>query len=172
MTFPSSSLVVLAIAAFVGWRLYRRFRKLGTRQRLPRVRPWIHVTLFPAALALVAFVALFNPTRLAWLAGGLVLGAVLATQSLRLTRFETTAEGLFYTPNAWFGIAIVALLLARVGWRIVEIADKGITAARANAEFLLGGPTLAVFGIIGAYYTAYAIGLLRWRRGALSNREA
>ena len=161
---PFNPFVVFGLlAALIGWRLYRRFRRLGKRQRLPRVRPWIQVTLFPLLLAMLAWLSAFNPARLAWLGAGVAAGAALAFYGLRLTRFEATSEGFFYTPNVYVGLAMMAVLMGRIAWRIFEIAEHGTQLARNGTEFVRSGPTLAVLGLLSGYYMAYAAGLLRWR---------
>lgn len=43
--------------------------------------------------------------------------AALGVYGLRLTRFERTPTGLFYTPNAHLGIALSLLLVLRLGYR-------------------------------------------------------
>jgi hypothetical protein len=131
------------------------------RQRLSRVRPWITLTIFPALVALLAYAA--HAERLWWLAGGLVIGSLLAVYGLRLTRFEPTPEGLFYTPNVHLGIALSLLFAGRVLYRLVEVYAIGTTASPSTADFARSPVTLAVFGLLAGYYIAYAFGLVRWR---------
>ncbi len=158
------TIALLIVLPLIVWRMYSRFRRLVGRQRLSRIRPWITVTVFPTLVFLVAWVAQFHVERLAWLAIGLVLGALCAVYALRLTRFEATTQGLFYTPNAHLGIALSTLMLARIGYRMYEVMTAGPILARDNSEFVRSPITLAIFGILAGYYVAYAIGLIRWRR--------
>jgi hypothetical protein len=161
------ALGLLILVPLVAWRLYARFRRLVGRQRLSRVRPWVSLTVFPAFLALLAWLAHGRPGALAWLAGALVLGALLARYGLSRTVFEITPEGLFYTPHAPLGIALTVLLAGRIGYRLYEV----IGAGPAAADFARSPLTLAVFGVLAGYYMAYAAGLLRWRR-AHESRDA
>ncbi len=147
----------------VAWRIYSRVRRMVGRQRLSRVRPWISVFLFPVLVALLAFVSLQHPLALAALAGGLVAGGLLAVYGLRLTRFERTAAGLFYTPNAHLGIALSLLLIGRVIYRFAEIYAGGLPPEGASTDFARSPATLAIFGMLAGYYVAYSLGLLRWR---------
>lgn len=173
MTPLNPFVILVLLAALIGWRLYRRFRRLVGRQRLSRVRPWIQVTLLPLLIGMLGWLSALNPARLTWLAAGVAAGAALAIYGLKLTRFEATPEGFFYTPNVYLGVAITGILAARIAWRMYEVADRGAAVARDNTEFLRSGPTLAVLGLLAGYYAAYAAGLLRWRHGtAHSNREA
>jgi hypothetical protein len=160
------SVIALLLVLLVGLGLYRRVRRLVGRQRLSRVRPWVQVTVLPLLIAMLGWLSFVNPARLAWLAAGVVAGAIVAAWGLRLTRFEETADGFFYTPNIYIGLTITALLVGRVAWRMYEVADRGVVVARSGTEFLRSGPTLAILGLVAGYYMAYAAGLLRWRFGA------
>ena len=161
------ALGLLILVPLVAWRLYSRFRRLVGRQRLSRVRPWISLTVFPAFLALLAWLAHGRADALAWLAGAMVLGALLARYGLSRTVFEATPGGIFYTPHAPLGIALTVLLAGRIGYRLYEV----LAAGPAAADFARSPLTLAVFGVLAGYYTAYAAGLLRWRR-AHEGRDA
>ena len=79
---------------------------------------------------------------------------------LRLTRFENTGKGFFYTPNLHLGIAVTMLFIARLLYRGLELY---MIPAPAR-DFTSSPLTLLVFGLLGGYYAAYGRGLLRWRR--------
>src|SRR5437870_10368641 len=118
----------IAVAVFVPlvlWRLYRRIRRLIGRQKSRAWRHWVSVILLPVVLALLATLALSSPPAFAALAAGVFTGAALSVWGLRLTRFESTPEGIFYTPNAHIGIALSLLLVARIVYRLVEISMSG-----------------------------------------------
>lgn len=159
---PSTIALVVLLPLFV-WRIHARFRRMVGRQRLSRVRPWITLVIFPTLVALVALASHLHPERLWWLAAGLAGGSILAVYGLRLTRFEPTPQGLFYTPNAHLGIALSLLFVARVLYRIVEVYGLRSSTSPSAADFVRSPLTLAVFGLLAGYYIAYAIGLLRWR---------
>ena len=160
MPAPSLPTVgLLVLVPLVAWRLYARFRRLVGRQRLSRVRPWITLTIFPALLVLLAWLSRERTDTLAWLAGALAVGAVLARYGLSRTVFEATPGGFYYTPHAPLGIALSALFAGRILYRVYEV----MTAGPAAADFTRSPLTLAVFGLLAGYYVAYAIGLVRWR---------
>src|SRR3954470_13647187 len=94
------SIVLLVLSPLILWRIYSRVRRLVGRQCLSRIRPWVSVVLFPLLVLVVVLVVRQDDGGLATLAGGLVIGGLLAMYGLRLTRFESTEQGLFYTPNA------------------------------------------------------------------------
>jgi hypothetical protein len=162
LTAPA--IVLLVLVPLIVWRIYARVRRMVGRQRLSRVRPWIAVCLFPILVLLLALASLQEPLALASLAGGLVIGSLLAVYGLRLTSFERTAQGLFYTPNAYLGSALSLLLIGRILYRLVELYTGGLPAADIHSDFARSPVTLAIFGTLAGYYVAYAVGLLRWRR--------
>ena len=103
---PSTLLVPTAMAALVGWRLYSRIKRMVGRQRLSRVRPWFTVCLFPLLIVLFLVLARAHPYALLGVIGGVIAGTALGIYGLRVTRFEATPDGLFYTPSAHLGIAL------------------------------------------------------------------
>jgi hypothetical protein len=167
MTAPATStIVLLALLPMVAWRIYMRFRRMIGRQRLSRVRPWITLAIFSTVLVLLAYAARAHAERLGWLAAGLAAGGLLAAYGLRLTRFEPTPQGLFYTPNAYLGIALSLLFFGRLVYRVTEVYAISTAASPTPPSFASSPLTLATFGLIAGYYVTYAAGLMLWR-----NRE-
>jgi len=158
-----SALLIVGVAALIAWRMYSRMRRLIGRQRLSRVRPWVSVTLFPALVLLLGFASLARPEGIAALAVGLVAGAGLGTWGLKLTKFERTPEGFFYTPNMHLGIALSLLLAGRILYRLGQVY-LGLSAGGTSMDFARSPITLLIFGTLAGYYVRYAIGLIAWRR--------
>jgi len=173
---PHPSLFVsLGLVALVAWRFYARVRRMIGRQRLARVRPWVTVALFPSLIVLLGLGSSARPANAITLLAGVALGAGLGVYGLRLTRFEATPQGLFYTPSAHLGIALSALLFGRVAYRLAQlylVAPGGPRMPGAPADFVSSPLTLAIFGTLAGYYTAYAVGLLRWRQRVASDAQA
>ena len=119
-----STIALLVLLPLVAWRIYMRFRRMIGRQRLSRVRPWITLAIFSIVLVLLAYAARAHVERLEWMATGFAAGGLLAAYGLRLTRFEPTSEGLFYTPNAYLGIALSLLFFGRLLYRVAEVYAK------------------------------------------------
>ena len=166
-SFNPSLITWLVLMPLVVWRMVVRFRRMTQRQRLKSVRPWITLTVFPLLLYLLAMTAFVppappQPEKLIWLAAGVLCGGVLALYGLKLTRFEKTDEGLFYTPNAKLGTALSLLFLARIVWRMGDLAING-PQAHEGLEFALSPYTLGPVGLFSGYFIVYAVGLLRWR---------
>jgi hypothetical protein len=160
-----SLLTYAGIAALVIWRLYSRVRRVIGRQKLSVVRPWLTVTLFPLLLAMMALAAMKQPVAIVALLAGAAIGVVLGMVGHRLTNFETTPQGLFYTPNAHLGIALSLLFAGRIAYRFMQISLAGGAPASPYGPGFVSSPvTLLIFGTLAGYYVSYAIGLLRWRR--------
>ena len=86
----------------------------------------------------------------------------LGVLGLRLTRFEATSAGLFYTPSAHLGIALSTLLVCRIAYRFITGGFPGAGTAD-SAPAALTPLTLLLVGTLAGYYCAYALGLLRWQ---------
>jgi energy-converting hydrogenase Eha subunit A len=163
------ALVTIVILALIAWRLQSRMRRMIGRQRLSPVRPWITLVIFPLLVAMLGYAALQQQHLGVYLASGIVVGIGLGVLGLRLTRFEVTTEGLYYTPSAHLGVALSVLLLCRIAYRFAVggFPDPGASAASAPPGAGLTPLTLLLIGTLAGYYTSYAIGLIRW---SLRNR--
>ncbi|MDB5882495.1 MAG: hypothetical protein JWP43_2373 [Ramlibacter sp.] len=155
---------LLALLPLVAWRMYARMRRMIGRQRLTRLRPWLTLLMFPLLLALLAVAARAHPERLWFLGIGVALGGAVGVFGLKMTGFERTPQGLFYTPNAYLGIGLSLLLIGRVIYRLVEVFVLGVVPAPAEPnEFAITPLTLGVVGLLAGYYIVYAAGLVRGR---------
>lgn len=168
--FNPSLVAPLGFGALILWRSYSRMRRLIGRQRLSKVRPWITVSVFPVLTVLLVTASIGKPTSLLALAAGVAVGLCLGLYGLRVTRFEKTPEGLFYTPSAHVGIALSLLFLGRILYRFVQIYALGASAGVSPGEgshigYATTPITLLIFGTLAGYYVTYAVGLLRWQRG-------
>lgn len=168
-----TAITLLLLAPLLAWRIYARLRRMVGRQRLSGVRPWITLILFPAVVVSLAYSVQWHIERLPWLAGGVVLGSLLGVYGLRRTRFESTREGLFYTPHTHLGIALSLLLVGRVVYRLIELEVLDPAAPHGAAQFAQSPLTQAIFGLLAGYYFTYAVGLAGWRNRAVrARREA
>lgn len=169
---PAANIQTIAIwagaAGLIAWRMHARIRRMVGRQKFSNVRPWFTVVLFPLILASMVPASLGNQANLEALVGGALAGIVLGVFGLRLTKFEQTPEGLFYTPNAHLGIALSVILICRVGYRLVTSSMYGVTgtAGAMPGTVALTPLTLVIFATLAGYYVTYAIGLLRWHHNS------
>jgi hypothetical protein len=159
---PSLALT-LGIGALIAWRMVSRVRRMVGRQRLSGRRPWFSVVLFPLLVAVLFLVALARPTAMVGLLAGCAAGVALGLVGLRLTRFEATPSGHFYTPNPYLGVALSVLLVARIAWRYAQIYGAAMPIDASPADFGRSPLTLLIFGMLAGYYTTYSAGLLRWK---------
>jgi len=160
-----SLFVSLGVGALLAWRVYGRIKRAVGRQKFSKGRAWTTVCFFPVIAVLLCYSTLKLPNATLALVGGLVVGTGLGIYGLRLTKFESTPEGLFYTPNAHLGIALSLLLILRIGYRFFTsyFGDAAVAAA-PTAGFVQSPLTLAMFGTVAGYYVMYAIGLLHRHR--------
>jgi hypothetical protein len=157
---PTSARVVPALATlYVAWRVYVRFRRNIGRQALRSSRMISGIIFFGAVSLLIALGTFSYQPALLSFGGGLLCGLPLAFAGLRLTKFETTAEGHFYTPNTHIGLALTLLLAGRVIYRLVLLFDS--SAGNGTPAALLQSPlTLGIIGLTAGYYVAYNAGVL------------
>lgn len=152
------------MGALIAWRVYQRTRKLVGRQHFNSKRSWFSLVFFPLLIVGLLVGAYVQPLSIAGELAGVVVGVGLAVYGLRVTKFENTAEGLYYTPSAHVGIALSLLLAGRVLYRLYQM--YGSTAAlAAPPQALVRSPlTLLIIGTLAGYYAWYALGLIRWQR--------
>ena len=155
---------LLGIGALVAWRLYRRAHKLIMRQHFSLRRSRMSLIFFPLLLLLFLYSSYTHPVAVAAELGGVLIGVVLAIYGLRHTKYENTAEGLYYTPNAHIGIALSLLLAARVAYRFFQMYASTAAYAQPPQDFARSPLTLLIFGTTAGYYAWYALGLIRWQR--------
>jgi hypothetical protein len=151
----------LGAAALVAWIIFSRVRRMVGRQKLVPLRQWTTIVLFSFLIALTLIVSFVRPQNALTLAGGVAIGAVLAIYGLRLTKFENTAAGLFYSPNAYLGIVLSLLFVGRLAYRALQLHAASDLATAQPADFMRSPLTLAIFGMLASYYVAYAVGLIR-----------
>jgi hypothetical protein len=161
---PTSQLITAGIVLVVALRLYSRIRRMIGRQQSRAWRHWFAAIFFPVILTMFAITALAHPEAEGALALGIATGVGLAIWGLRMTKFETAATGYFYTPNAYIGITLSLLFVARIGYRFYELSMMtAVQSPEQLQDFGRSPLTLAIFGMLAGYYATYAVGLLRWR---------
>jgi len=177
--------IPVLITVLVIWGLYRRARRFIGRQTLQPGRLWTRIVILAAAGALVIATSLHDTKTVEALLAGACLGAALGWLGLKYTRFETTPEGRFYTPHAYIGLIVTALLVARVLYRMMILYSgaHGFAPSAGVAgsnPFAPAGPygapgayayqnpygslrtplTFAIFGALVGYYISYYLGVL------------
>lgn len=158
-----SYLMPAIVAAVIAWRVYVRVRRNIGRQPLRPRRLVAGIVIFGAVTILLAAFSLLHPKLLIGLGIGLALGASAALAGLRLTQFETVAEGKFYTPNPYIGVALSMLVVVRVAYRFVVLSSVSNNPAQPPA-LMQSALSFCVFGLLAGYYIAYYTGVLRRSR--------
>jgi hypothetical protein len=169
---PTTAITYIGIGALIAWRVYVRIRRFVSRQKLSTRRLWTTIVLFPILVLMLLAASLTYPTSMATEIAGIVIGVALGLYGLRVTKYENTPEGLFYTPHAHIGIAVSLLFVGRLIYRFVQIYVSTSALAQPQTDFVRSPLTLLVFGILAGYYTSYAIGLLSWSRGRVLIKPA
>ncbi len=165
---PSAGIFVVLVP-LIAWRVYVRVRRQLGRQRLIARRHWAAAIFFPVLLVVLGLSALPMPMALMGLAVGAAAGVALAIFGLRLTQFEATVDGLFYTPNAYIGLVLAVALAARILYRLFQVYGAAGITTPVMAQDLGRSPlTLLIVAIVCGYYSAYSFGILRWRRVELN----
>jgi hypothetical protein len=159
---PQQMLITVAVVALIAWRMYARIRRVIGRQHFSLPRTWLRIVLFPIIIALLAFSGAAHPEALGLLACGIAFGVGLGVLGLRLTKYEVTGQGLYYTPSAHLGIALSTFLIARIAYRFAVYGLPGANGTGAPHGATLTPLTMLLIGTLAGYYWTYGIGLLRW----------
>jgi hypothetical protein len=160
------ALLPALLVPLIGYRLYRRFRSNFGQQPIQTNRMIVRIVLFSVLGTIFLVAAVSAPTALAPALGGLALGATVGVVGLRLTRFDIGPDGNFYTPNAYIGATVTALLVARLVYRFVAVAPNVQMAAQngppANplASYQQNPLTSAILMLTIGYYIVYFAGVL------------
>jgi hypothetical protein len=154
----SAPVMPILFGGLIAWSIYRRIRRNIGRQKLHPRRAITSIVILSLVSVLIVGMSLQNTSLLPGFGGGLLLGVVLGFVGLRLTRFETTDEGHFYTPNAHIGVALSLLLVGRVAYRFWVLRD--ISTAPAHPPPMQSPLTFFIIGLTIGYYFVYQVGLL------------
>jgi hypothetical protein len=153
----ASPAVPILFGGLIAWGIYRRVRRNIGRQKLRPRRIILSIVIFSAVSVLMIGLSVHNMNLLLGIGGGLLLGAGLGFVGLRLTKFETTGEGHFYTPDTRIGIALTLLFVGRLAYRFWVIRDAAV--APNHPPPFQSPLTFFIFGLIAGYYIVYYIGL-------------
>ncbi|MES3021860.1 MAG: hypothetical protein V4857_09790 [Pseudomonadota bacterium] len=158
-----TTIALLVLAPLLIWRIYSRLKTTMARQRSILQKHYTGLGLFTAMALVPATELMGKPMSLLWLALGLAAGIGYGIWGLRLTRYETTAQGYFFTPNARLGIFIAMLFIARLLYVGVELYANQNSAA-PRVAFTDRPFTMLALGVVAGYFATMSAGLLRWRR--------
>ena len=157
-----TTLALLVLTPFLVWRVYSRLKTMMARQRSIMSRHWTGLGVFLAMVLVPASELVSRPAMLGWLVLGTAAGIGYGVWGLRLTRFEDTDEGYYFTPNARLGILIAMLFTARILYIGFEMyANQGSNAP--TPRFTDSLVTMLAVGVTAGYFGTFSAGVLRWR---------
>lgn len=167
MLAPSA--IPLIVAPLMAFAVYRRVRGSFGPQPIRTKRMTVRIVMFSVIVCLMMLSGLQDIRLAEGALGGAVLGAGLAVAvGLRLTRFESGADGTdYFVPNPWVGGVLTALLLGRMAWRFLVLAPAFAGSAPVAAHTPAPGNsplTMLVIGLTVGYYLAYTVGILMHHR--------
>jgi len=155
----SAPVVPVLFGGLIAWGLYRRIRRNLGRQKLRPRRAMTSLAILSCFSVVIVGTSLQNTGLLLGFGGGLLPGALLGYFGLRLTRFETTAEGHFYTPSAHIGVALSLLFIGRLVYRFMVLRTFS-TMPHQPPAVARSPLTLFIFGLLAGYYLVYYAGML------------
>ena len=155
----TAPVIPIVFGGLIAWSVYRRVRRNIGRQKLHPRRAVTSIVIFSVLSALIAVSSARHPDMLLGFGAGLVPGILLGFVGLRLTRFETTDEGHFYTPSAHIGVALSVLFVGRLLYRMMVMPNFSTASAQTSAP-VQSPLTLLIFGLVAGYYLTYMTGVL------------
>ena len=167
MLNSSNLATTAAVTAIVAFGIYRRVRRNIGRQTLTARRQVVRMVLFVLICGALTVAHPLQPLAVAYIASGTLVGAIVGWFALRHTEFEATPEGYFYTPHLYIGIAVTALFVGRILYRVALVYDRSAAGATAASPAPDNNPlTLGILFLTASYYLVYCTGLLQWLRKA------
>jgi hypothetical protein len=161
-------LPLLVVALVVLWLLFlplalwQRYRRGRMRRRavgwVTAMNAWSLLVSCVVFLCSAWLTGHWVAAALQFAAGGLAVGVSAGVLGLALTRFESTPQGLFYTPNRWLMLALALVVLLRLVYGVYRMQQAWVADTHV-AWLSQQGSVLAVGGLLLGYYLAYAWGL-------------
>jgi hypothetical protein len=146
---------MLALGALMLFGIYRRFRRNFGRQPLRPVRMGLRIGLLAVIGVALLPLALRSLEFMGVIAAGVAIGLGLGIFAASRTRFETHANAVHYIPHTYTGIAVFALFLGRMIYRLDQLYLGGGSPGGAGA-----GPSATGFAPQPAAMSPLTLGLL------------
>ncbi len=164
-----TTIALLVLMPLLVWRIYSRLKRMMGRSRSQLWRHASMAIVLPLLLAALALAltqsAQLDLLALSCLGAATLAGAWLGVWGIKLTRFESTDNGLFFTPNVHLGLAVTMLFIARLLYRAMELYVNSRAVVPAPLQDFSENPlTLLALGLVAGYYAVYGAGLARWHR--------
>ncbi|MFL6657863.1 MAG: hypothetical protein ACJ8GW_07330 [Massilia sp.] len=156
------TIALLVLSPVLVWRVYSRIKGMMGRQRSVMQRHYTGALAFIAIVLVSASQLLDQQGALGWLMVGTAGGIGYGVWGLKLSRFETIKEGIFFTPNMRLGLVMAMQFVAAVlyvGFEIYANQGSGMPTPKVT-DYVFFMPSL---GLMAGYFGTYSVGLLRWR---------
>ena len=170
----TSTIALLVLIPLLVWRIYSRLKRMMGRQPSHLWRHWTAATLLPLLIVALGLACMSDALALSCLGAGSLAGAWSGMLALKLTRFESTAKGFFFTPNRHLGMVVALLFIARILYRGLElyVNSHALTPMPESMRDFTQSPlSVLVFGLLAAYHCSYGYGLLRWRKNHAAAKQ-
>lgn len=148
----------ILFGGLIVWSMIRRVRRNIGRQKLRPRRAVVSIVILTLVSLAIVGTSFRNVNLLLGLGGGILPGAALGFLGLRLTKFETTEAGHFYTPNTHIGVVLSVLFVGRIAYKMFAL--NGTAVATDHPSAFQSPLTLFILGLTVGYYLVYQIGLL------------
>jgi len=162
-------IVPTLLVPLIGYRLYRRFRANFGRQPVQPTRKVVRLVILTLVAVLFLGVTLHSPPALEAAGGGLLAGVLLGVLGVRLTKFDSDAQGRYYTPNSYIGGAVTLVLVTRLIYRMFSLYSTSQLAPAPGTDpfaTITQSPlTLTFVMLTVGYYLMYTAGVLYKSRG-------
>jgi hypothetical protein len=171
------------VAALVMFAVYRRLRRNFGQQLLRPVRMKVRI----ATLLIIGSLLLFSTGHslqfVAAALAGAAAGVLLAIWGAARTRYLWIEDQQYYVPHTYTGVAVTALFLGRLVYRLLQVYAATHTARIAGdpaaqqmftPNAMVRSPlTLGLFFVLVGYYVCYySLVLLRAKRNAAESVNA
>ncbi len=163
--------IIVVIVMLLAFVLYRRGKRLIGHQRFNEWRTLVRTVIMGVLIlfVLASYLHLPDPVlQYGSAAAGFVLGVVVALLALRYTQMGRDEKGVWYIPNLYLGIGLIALLVARFVYEYMVIFPQVRHQVRMAVEqqgtvpmAITSQPILhAVLFLVLGYYLLYYAGII------------
>lgn len=147
------------LGAILFFAIYRRVRRQFGPQPIRPVRMALRLVLLLALGGALCPLALASPRLGFGMLAALVAGVGLGAWAAAHTRVERSGGGVQYVPHLYAGLAVTALVIGRVAYRLVIAPGRLAAAAAPPADLtdaIAANPTtLALLFVLVGYYLCY-----------------
>jgi hypothetical protein len=155
MKVDFSQIGPILIAAVAVLLIYRRIRRSFGQQPLQPKRMRARIAIFLIIGCLMLPVATRSIASGSSMLAGAAAGVALALWGAARTRYLKIANQLHYVPHTYTGMAISALFLGRLIFRLTQVYGNATDQAFATTPMAQSPLTIGLFFTLIGYYACY-----------------